>query len=98
MRADGRSNDLDFQHICLVTPDLEAVAMPLQAELDHSAIGVVVRLAYLTPSGGRPMPLDQGAADAAHWLIRLAVGASLGYRRALQVPDPDGHALERVSD
>jgi catechol 2,3-dioxygenase-like lactoylglutathione lyase family enzyme len=89
-------------------------------------------LDYREPTGGRPMPADQNAADAAHWQIRLAVrdlegiaagvakaggravrpGAAglepleleletaqaLGFRRALQVRDPDGHALQLVSD
>ncbi|MEB3255220.1 MAG: VOC family protein [Synechococcaceae cyanobacterium] len=239
----SRSNDLWFQHICLVSADLEAAAAPLQQELaagrlhpissapqtlprdnpsaagirafklrdpeghplellqfpadkgeprwhaaaaagsllgiDHSAIGVAdsersgrfyehwlglrrvgdginqgpeqdrldglegtrVRITahrcaagpgieclhYLLPRGGRPMPNDQGAADAAHWQIRLAVNdlealaaglvaaggraisggpmalepalrSTLGFGRALQVRDPDGHVLQLVSD
>jgi catechol 2,3-dioxygenase-like lactoylglutathione lyase family enzyme len=89
-------------------------------------------LDYRAPAGGRPMPGDHSATDAAHWQIRLAVddlerigaglaaaggrdvrlGApalaplelepevarALGLRRALQVRDPDGHALQLVSD
>ena len=31
--ADARSNDLSFQHVCLVTADLEAAAAPLRADL-----------------------------------------------------------------
>jgi catechol 2,3-dioxygenase-like lactoylglutathione lyase family enzyme len=30
-------------------------------------------LNYQQPAGGRPIPADQGAADVAHWQIRLAV-------------------------
>ena len=83
-------------------------------------------LNYHQPTGGRPLPADQSAADAAHWQIRLAVSdlegiasqvetfggqivagplelepaiaAALGFRRGLQIRDPDGHALQLVSD
>jgi catechol 2,3-dioxygenase-like lactoylglutathione lyase family enzyme len=83
-------------------------------------------LNYRKPSGGRPLPADQSAADAAHWQIRLAVSdldtiasrvetfggqivagplelgpesaSALGFRRGLQLRDPDGHALQLVSD
>ena len=30
-------------------------------------------LNYVEPTGGRPMPADQSAADIAHWQIRLQV-------------------------
>ncbi|UPM50101.1 VOC family protein [Synechococcus sp. A10-1-5-1] len=83
-------------------------------------------LNYIEPTGGRPIPADQSAADIAHWQIRLQVsdlnsisqgleafGGSLvsggihtlssdqasvlGFRRGLQVRDPDGHQLQLVS-
>ena len=82
-------------------------------------------LNYRQPTGGRPLPADQSAADTAHWQIRLAVSdlegiashvetfggqivagplelepaiaAALGFRRGLQIRDPDGHALQLVS-
>jgi catechol 2,3-dioxygenase-like lactoylglutathione lyase family enzyme len=83
-------------------------------------------LNYLQPSGGRPLPPDQSAADLAHWQVRLAVNdlgaiasrlesycgsfvnpqvvdltageaGALGFSKALQIRDPDGHQLQLVS-
>ena len=81
-------------------------------------------LDYQPPNRGRPMPTDLNPADLAHWQIRLQVddpdaiaaqleacggrllspgvvdlgdqGEALGFRRALQVADPDGHRLQLV--
>lgn len=60
-------------------------------------------LEYLAPSGGRPLPADEKSNDLTHWrtcitkvdLDRLAPKSivSLETHRALEVRDPDGHAI-----
>jgi catechol 2,3-dioxygenase-like lactoylglutathione lyase family enzyme len=64
-------------------------------------------LEYLAPADGRPAPDDLRANDVAYWLTRLRVSgidtvapgaiavddAENGFRRALVIRDPDGHAL-----
>jgi len=64
-------------------------------------------LEYLAPADGRPFPDDVRANDVTYWLTRLRASqidsvapgavsvdaAQLGFRRALVLRDPDGHAL-----
>jgi catechol 2,3-dioxygenase-like lactoylglutathione lyase family enzyme len=64
-------------------------------------------LEYLAPADGRPFPDDVRANDVTYWLTRLSVaeidpvapGAitvdpeTHGFRRALVIRDPDGHAV-----
>jgi len=39
--ADSRSNDLWFQHICLVVPDLQRVAAPIEPQIHSGALSAI---------------------------------------------------------
>lgn len=49
-------------------------------------------LEYLAPAGGRPLPADEKSNDLTHWRTRITK-VDLDTHRALEVRDPDGHAI-----